>query len=107
MIGAVPQVLHGIAADGRAVALPIEPAAPGDAVLDGDGVLLQDSLGSTMNEATAGCHGGGAKPTPATTAPRVIGIGGGGGGDDALADSFRGDIVQLVPSVVAARRAAG
>jgi hypothetical protein len=105
MIGVVPQVLHGIAADGRAVALPIEPAAPGDAVLDG--VLLPDSLGSTMNQATAGGHGGGAKPTPATTAPRVIGIGGGGGGDDALADSFRGDIVQLVPSVVAARRAAG
>ena len=52
--GAAPQVLRGVAADGRTVALTVEPVTPGDAALDG--VLLLDNSGS-MNEAAAGGHG--------------------------------------------------
>ncbi|MDN3564892.1 VIT and VWA domain-containing protein [Paeniroseomonas aquatica] len=52
--GAAPRLLHGLAADGRAVTLAIEPAPAGEAVLDA--LLLLDNSGS-MDEAAAGGHG--------------------------------------------------
>jgi hypothetical protein len=52
--GAAVQPLHSVAADGRAVALTVEPAPGGDRHLDI--VLLQDTSGS-MEEAASGRYG--------------------------------------------------